>query len=345
MVSYQKRGLVLKRRGSGATNRQIRDLQKDLRQLGYLRGGIDGDFGSGTEMAVKGLQHDLLHNIGKSSRNEGDAPVSILDYNRGRVVDVTGEVDDKMAACISDMIQEPKFPKLPCSDNPREENSRILTAIKNIPSPVAPVPYLMAILKQESGLKHFHEPGKKDEDTYITIGLDRNASARHIITSRGYGAGQYTLFHHPPKKGEITDFMLNVEKNLEKAMNELREKLDIFVNGKTSGTRADDRIAERGKGKLVLCKYRQGDPPFMKDCKICMTEAGQYDIKEGITPYYKGSKHKFLPTKYYKKASYASVPVRKNIGCDWPYAVRRYNGSGINSYHYQVKILKNVFLS
>jgi hypothetical protein len=46
MVSYQKRGLVLKRRGSGATNRQIRDLQKDLRQLGYLRGGIDGDFGS-----------------------------------------------------------------------------------------------------------------------------------------------------------------------------------------------------------------------------------------------------------------------------------------------------------
>jgi len=32
----------------------------------------------------------------------------------------------------------------------------------------------------------------------------------------------------------------------------------------------------------------------------------------------------------------------KNIPCDWPYAVRRYNGSGLNSYHYQAKILLNV---
>jgi hypothetical protein len=36
------------------------------------------------------------------------------------------------------------------------------------------------------------------------------------------------------------------------------------------------------------------------------------------------------------------VPVRKNIGCDWPYAIRRYNGAGINSYHYQAKVLKNL---
>jgi hypothetical protein len=32
--------------------------------------------------------------------------------------------------------------------------------------------------------------------------------------------------------------------------------------------------------------------------------------------------------------------VRAEIPCDWPYAVRRYNGSGINSYHYQVRILR-----
>jgi len=32
----------------------------------------------------------------------------------------------------------------------------------------------------------------------------------------------------------------------------------------------------------------------------------------------------------------------KNIECDWPYAARRYNDSGINAYHYQVRVLRNV---
>jgi len=60
------------------------------------------------------------------------------------------------------------------------------------------------------------------------------------------------------------------------------------------------------------------------------------------TPLYQGSKFKFVPTEYYGTASYGSVPIRKNVGCDWPYAARRYNGAGINSYHYQVRVLKNV---
>ena len=33
------------------------------------------------------------------------------------------------------------------------------------------------------------------------------------------------------------------------------------------------------------------------------------------------------------------VPDRAEFGCDWPYAVRRYNGSGPDSYHYQTTIL------
>jgi hypothetical protein len=73
-----------------------------------------------------------------------------------------------------------------------------------------------------------------------------------------------------------------------------------------------------------------------------MVEAGQQTITEGSTPYYEGSSYFFKPTQYYKKSSYASVPIRANIECDWPYAARRYNGAGINSYHYQVRILKNV---
>ncbi len=80
----------------------------------------------------------------------------------------------------------------------------------------------------------------------------------------------------------------------------------------------------------------------MKDCQGCMNDAGQQSIKEGTTSLYKGSSHKFVPTGYYKCASYDSVPVRKNILCDWPYAVRRYNGSGINSYHYQAIVLRNI---
>ncbi len=46
-LSYQQPGLVLKRPGTGATDAQIRDLQRHLRALGYLRRGIDGAFGPG----------------------------------------------------------------------------------------------------------------------------------------------------------------------------------------------------------------------------------------------------------------------------------------------------------
>jgi hypothetical protein len=65
------------------------------------------------------------------------------------------------------------------------------------------------------------------------------------------------------------------------------------------------------------------DPLNMKDCKQCMIEAGQQDIKEGVTPLYKGSPYTFVPTQYYKRAFYGSVPIRKNIACDWSYVVCR----------------------
>lgn len=340
--SYNKRGIRIERGGTRATEQQVRDLQRDLRQLGYLKRGIDGKFGKASETAVKGLQHDLLHNDGRSTRNDGNAPVSILDLNRGRVVAVTGSVDQGLASCISDMLNEPNFPSLPKADDPKAENSKIVSLMKEMPSEEVPIPFIMGILGQESGLKHYNEPSRNDEDTYIVIGLDTNASEKHIITSRGYGAGQYTLFHHPPKKEEVEDFMLDVGKNLRKAVWELREKFDSFVNGGTSGTRADDRITEYGSGPLRLCKYSAEDPRFMKDCKQCMVDAGQQKIKEGVTPIYQGSSIKFVPTEYYGSGSYDSVPIRKNVSCDWPYAARRYNGAGINSYHYQTIVLRNI---
>ena len=340
--SYNKRGIRIERGVTKANERQVRDLQRDLRQLGYLKKGIDGKFGRASETAVKALQYDLLHNDGRSTRNDGNAPVSILDLNRGRVVAVTGSVDQGLASCVSDMLGEPNFPSLPKADDPKAENSKIVSLMKEMPSEEVPIPFIMGILEQESGLKHYNEPSRNDEDTYIMIGLDTNASEKHIITSRGYGAGQYTLFHHPPKKEEVEDFMLDVEKNLRKAVRELREKFDSFVNGGTSGTRADDRITEYGRGPLRFCKYSAKDPRFMKDCTQCMVDAGQQKVKEGVTPIYQGSSFKFVPTEYYGSGSYDSVPIRKNVPCDWPYAARRYNGAGNNSYHYQAIVLRNI---
>ncbi len=339
-LSYRQPGLILKRPGTGATDRQVRELQRHLRCLGYLKSGIDGKFGRGTERAVKALRHDLLHNDG--SGPDGRAPVSVLDYNRGRVVDVTGEVDQGLANCLSDMLDDAAFPKLPSAENPVERNRETVSLLAEMSSQKVPIPFVLAILKQETRLKHFHEPRQGDDDSYIVVGLDTNAAEKHIITSRGYGIGQYTLFHHPPRPEEVEELMLDAGKNLQRAIKELRGKFDHFVNGATSGTRADDRIAEIGVRRLRSCKYRTDDARYMKDCKRCARDAGLHDIVAGETRWYQGSNHTYQPTQYYKNANYRNVPIRKNVGCDWPYAARRYNGAGMNSYHNQVKVLKNL---
>jgi len=341
-LSYQQAGLVLKRPGTGATDQQIRDLQRHLRQLGYLRKGIDGAFGGGTEAAVKGLQHDLLHNDGNG--NDGTAPVKVRDYNQGRVAAVTGEVDQGVAACISDMLGDPAFAKLSASDDPVAENGKIPDLLSALDPGTAPGPFLLGVLERESNLKHFLEPKVGDEDNFVLVGLDRNANEKHVVTSRGYGVGQYTLFHHPPTAGEVEELMTDVGRNIKTAAKELREKFDKFVNGSSSGTRADDRIEEFGTGPLRLCKFAEGDPRFMRDCKNCAQEAGSQDIVEHVTPWHSGTASTYQSTQYYKVAppAFSGVPIRKNFKCDWPYAVRRYNGSGPNSYNYQALVLKNL---
>lgn len=58
-IVYRKAGLRLAR-GFPAPQTVVRALQRDLRRLGYLRSGLDGQFGHGTEQAVRSLQWDLL---------------------------------------------------------------------------------------------------------------------------------------------------------------------------------------------------------------------------------------------------------------------------------------------
>ncbi len=341
-LTYQQAGFVLKRPGSGASDAQIRDLQRHLRALGYLRQGIDGAFGGGTEGAVKGLQHDLLHNDGGGK--DGQAPVRVRDYNDGRVAAVTGEVDQGLAACIADMLDDAAFAKLPAADDPAAKNREVASAVALAASDTVPAPFLLAILERESDLKHFREPHGGDEDRFIVVGLDTNKDEKHIITSRGYGVGQYTLFHHPPRAEEVEGFMLDVGRNVAKAIDELREKFDGFVNGATPGTQADDRLAEFGTEALRLCKFAADDPRFMKDCKNCAQEAGAQDIEENVTPWHDGTASTYRSTQYsdYSRLDFSGVPVRKDFECDWPYAVRRYNGSGPNSYNYQALVLKKL---
>jgi len=335
--SYLVANLRISETGAGATQEQIRDLQRDLRALGYLRSGIDGVFGSGTAFAMKALQNDLLMNDGTGS--DGTAPVSIKSYNKGRVSSASGVVDFGLAQCISDMLDDPNFPSLPNTPDPVAENQKIIPTLKAIPSPAAPIPFVLGILMQESGLKHFNEPLRGDEDTYIVVGLDSNATDKTIVTSRGYGAGQYTLFHHPPRREEVTGFILDVAKNVSKTIRELRDKFDSFILGPNGATQADDRLAEIGRGPLRICRYDAADSRYLKDCQQCLRDAGTVDIQSGVTPLHSNTTQTYAPTQYYASGSYQGVPNRALIGCDWPYAVRRYNGSGPNSYHYQVRVL------
>lgn len=342
-LSYREEGLVLQKGATEATEQQIRDLQRDLRALGYLRSGVDGNFGDGTERAVKGLQYDLVANDGTSTQADGTAPVRIMDYNKGRVTLVNGQVDQPTVECISDILDDSSFPALPFAQDPVQENAKVVSHIEEMSSADVPIPFLMAILKQESDLKQFNVPGPGDQDTYVVVGLDTKDRAHpERITSRGYGVGQYTLFHHPPTTEEVNELMVDVDKNVQKTIDELDEKFNKFVNGSIGEARADDRIAEFGNGPLRLCKYPTDDARYIHDCKHCAADAGTINIEAGVTPLFEGSTDTYEPTQYYPSASYSDVPIRQNFGCDWPYAARRYNGSGVNSYHYQVRILKNL---
>lgn len=320
---------------------QVIDLQTDLRRLGYLRRGIDGVFGPDTQRAVMALQYDLLFNTGDSSGDDGYAPVRMMDYNRGRVTAVTGVVDQALVECIEEILTDPRFPKLPAAPDPIGENRRIAIQIQKLPPTSVPTPFLVAVLKQETGLAHFAVPRGTDRDSFISVGTESDGSAPHAITARSYGAGRYTLFHHPPRPDEVERVMLDPAQNVEGAATRLRDAMDTRVNGPRE--QAEERLAERGKGPVQLCRYEPGDPRYMQDCRGCVAAAGFREVRSGL-PLYRGGEQRWAPTAYHAATWYGAVPVRERLGCDWPYAVRRYYGSGLDSYHYQVRVLKQLAL-
>ena len=345
-LPYQQPGLTIGL-GSTADPALVRALQRDLRALGYLRQGIDGRFGPACEAAVKALQFDLMFNHGESSAGDGAAPVAIADYNGpspaggGRAVTaITGVLDQDLAACIDRLIGDPDVVTLPNADDPAAANASALAAIAAVVSAVAPAPFVAAMVRQESGGQHFRVPGAHDADNFVVVGLDhKTGRPPEQITSRGYGIGQYTIFHHPPRQEEVRDYILDPIRNVAKAFAELREKFDGYLVGPQS--RADDRLAEHPLLPLRFCKFPPADPRYLRDCRACASAAAKLQIHRG-TPAYQGASFGYQPDQYYPSAEYADVPDRADFACDWPYAARRYNGSGNDSFHYQARVLSNL---
>jgi hypothetical protein len=115
------------------------------------------------------------------------------------------------------------------------------------------------------------------------------------------------------------------------------------VNGSTQAISADDRLAEIGSGPLRPSKFAEGDPRFFTDCRQCLEDAGSQDLVAETTPVFPGSAQTYqLTALRHNFTAYRDVPVRKEIGCDWPYAVRRYNGGGMDSYHCQAQVPLNI---
>jgi len=343
-TDYLKPGLTL---SAGAPNdpAAVRALQRDLRALGYLLRGVDGSFGDQTVRAIRALQNDLLTNQGLSTGKDGRAPVAMTAFNidaagHKRVTAITGVLDQPLAQCIAALLADARVVKLPFAGDPKAENAKALAEIAGSVSTVAPTPFISAMIIQESGGQHYHVPGTNDDDRCVTVGLDRNAQGNaDAITSRGFGVGQFTLFHHPPRPEELTDYIIDPVRNVQHAFTELRQKFDRFLVGPDS--RADDRNAEHPLLNLRLCKYQPGNPLYMRDCKACAQAARKVNITRG-TPVYQGAAISYQPDQYYPSAIYNAVPDRADFACDWPYAARRYNGSGNDSFHYQTRILLNL---
>ena len=342
VLRYQQPGLTLSRNGN-APEDLVCSLQRDLRALGYKSAGINGFFDAATERAIRALQIDLLKPAPPGLPASGMSRYNSTDATGVRVTAVTGMLDQALARCMAAMLADPTFSRVPDSGDPRGDNARVLAAIRAHPGATAPSPFVVAIVRQESGGRHYAVPHPGEEDAFVTVGLDRNNAARpDEITSRGYGVGQYTLTHHPPADAEVRDFILDPVSNVESVYSLLRRKLDRFVAGPDD--KADDRAVEHPLLPIRLCRYAPSDVRYMMDCSTCARAVRTVQIVPGM-PVYQGARTLYEPDQYYPSANYHGVPDRAEFLCDWPYAVRRYNGSGLDSFHYQARVLRNLLTS
>ena len=94
---------------------------------------------------------------------------------------------------------------------------------------------------------------------------------------------------------------------------------------------------------LRTCRYGPQDPRFLSACQGCARTARKLDIGPA-TPLFHLSAQTYGQATDYRDPSYAGTPDRADFPCDWPYAVRRYNGGGPNSFNYQARVLRNLLV-
>src|SRR5262249_54640645 len=200
---------------------------------------------------------------------DGNAPCAVQAFNVGRVISIDGVVSAGLADCISDLVAAEVYPKVPSAADAAAANAAAVQLITDAPSAVAPTPFMLAMFRQESNLQHYRVPSGANADNFVTLGLDTKfPEQQNRVTSRGYGLGQFTIFHHPPRAAEVADFILDPVRNVAKAHAEFREKFDHFVVASPPGG-ADDRRAEHPGEPLRMCKFPAGDPRFLRDCRAC----------------------------------------------------------------------------
>jgi hypothetical protein len=310
--------------------------------LGYHGGDLTGLWGAFLDRAVAALRWDLTH--------PRDTP-AIAAFNENDAVaaaPATGlcAVEPALAEMIATLVDEPAFHMTPASTEAAADNARAWAAVRAMRTGVAPTPFLAAIFRQESGGRHYAVPSPNNPDSFVVLGLDHDDDAApERITSRGYGLGQHTLFHHPPSAAELAGVISDPVQNARGAFHDLRQKFDheVVAPGRL-GEGADDRRAEHPLLPLRLCKHAPSDPRYLADCKVCAEAVRKVNIAPG-QPVYPGATLAWAPTARYAAAVYQGVPDRAEFLCDWPYAVRRYNDSGLDSYHYQARVLGDLLLA
>lgn len=256
MSTYRGRTDVISR-SAAVSDAVVRTLQRDLRGLGYLHDGIDGKRGAGLDHAVRAIRIDLC--------NPALSPVIATANADGMVAaaPASGDaaVEPALADCIGRLVDDPAIVKLPASADAVADNRRIMAAFRAIRSNRVPIPFLAAMFRQESGGRHFAQPTANNSDAFVVIGLDRNDGGRpERVTSRGYGLGQFTIFHHPPTAAERTAFIDDPVDNVQSAIAEFRSKFDSAVHAKGSSEGADDFRVEHPLRKPSLCRYASDDP-------------------------------------------------------------------------------------
>lgn len=314
----------------------VADLRYDLASLGYYTGSFAGGWTESLDAAIRSVRYDLTDpDSALSARYNGAGSVVRTPSSGG------SRLEPQLARCLDAMIGDPGFAKLPVSASPTAANRRALALAESAGDGIAPMRFLMAIFQHETGARHFREddagaPG------FMTLCLDRNdGAAPDHITSRGYGLGQHTLFRQPPIQADIDSQILDPVANAKSAAYLLRDRFDYGLVSANPALRANDRFSEWPISPLRLCKYASADPRYLSDCKACAAKAGTVDVTPGH-PVYPGASLAWADTPAQSCDALQAAPDRTGFQCDWPYAVRRYNGGGIESYHYQLRVLLNL---